>query len=41
MLFLASLSLIMSGKKEMHDENIWNNLTFKYTAQYLDKYIVM
>lgn len=40
-LFLAPLSLIMSGEKETHDESIWSHLPLKYTAQYLDKYIII
>lgn len=31
----------MSVDRKMHDENIWNTSSSKYTAQYLDKYIIM
>lgn len=40
-LFPAPLSLTMSGEKETHDESIWGHLPLKYTAQYLDKYIII
>lgn len=40
-LFLTPLSLIMIGDREIYDENIWNSFLSKYTAQYLDKYIII
>ena len=31
----------MIGDREIYDENIWNSFPSKYTAQYLDKYIII
>ena len=31
----------MSGDREIYDDNIWNSFPSKYTAQYLDKYIII
>lgn len=31
----------MSGDREIYDDNIWNSFPSKYTAHYLDKYIII